>query len=162
MESGIYRGCSTLVSAGKKRRLTLIECGNDLNTMMDVAKIADLVSPFITPDQHNKMECQTGESSVMPPPHDTHTHTHTPPHTRTQTQVLLLVDASFGFEMETFEFLNVLQVHGFPRVMGVLTHLDLLRSTRTQRRVKKSLKQRFWTEIYQVWGWCVSMQGLPL
>lgn len=48
VESGIYRGCSTLVSAGKKRRLTLIECGNDLNTMMDVAKIADLVSAFIT------------------------------------------------------------------------------------------------------------------
>lgn len=39
-----------MVSAGKKRRLTLIECGNDLNTMMDVAKIADLVSAFITPD----------------------------------------------------------------------------------------------------------------
>lgn len=29
--------------AGKKRRLTLIECGNDLNTMIDIAKIADLV-----------------------------------------------------------------------------------------------------------------------
>ena len=29
--------------AGKKRRLTLIECGNDLNTMIDIAKVADLV-----------------------------------------------------------------------------------------------------------------------
>lgn len=38
--------------------------------------------------------------------------------------VLLLVDGGFGFEMETFEFLNLLQVHGFPKVMGVLTHLD--------------------------------------
>ena len=27
--------------------------------------------------------------------------------------VLLLVDASFGFEMETFEFLNILQVRVF-------------------------------------------------
>ena len=27
-----------------------------------------------------------------------------------QMQILLLVDASFGFEMETFEFLNILQV----------------------------------------------------
>ena len=123
--------------AGKKRRLTLIECGNDLNTMIDVAKIADLVSP-------SPLDGQTDGSVAVPPLH-THTHTHT--------QVLLLVDASFGFEMETFEFLNVLQVHGFPRVMGVLTHLDLLRSTRTQRRAKKSLKQRFWTEIYQVWDW---------
>ena len=26
--------------------------------------------------------------------------------------VLLLVDGSFGFEMETFEFLNILQVSG--------------------------------------------------
>ena len=55
-----------LLGAGKKRRLTLLECGSDLNTMLDVAKVADLV--------------------------------------------LLLVDASFGFEMETFEFLNILQV----------------------------------------------------
>ena len=28
--------------------------------------------------------------------------------------VLLLVDASFGFEMETFEFLNILQVMQAP------------------------------------------------
>ena len=28
---------------GKKRRLTFIECANDLNSMIDVAKIADLV-----------------------------------------------------------------------------------------------------------------------
>ena len=64
-------------------------------------------------------------------------------------QVLLLVDGSFGFEMETFEFLNILQTHGFPRVMGVLTHLDQLSTTKRLRRVKKTLKARFWTEIYQ-------------
>ena len=29
--------------AGKKRRLTLIECGNDINSMIDIGKIADLV-----------------------------------------------------------------------------------------------------------------------
>ena len=68
----------------------------------------------------------------------------------THLQVLLLVDASFGFEMETFEFLNILQVHGFPKVMGVLTHLDMFSSTKTLRKTKKRLKQRFWTEIYQV------------
>ncbi len=65
-------------------------------------------------------------------------------------QVLLLVDASYGFEMEAFEFLNILQVHGFPKVMGVLTHLDLIKSAKAQRKTKKRLKQRFWTEIYQV------------
>ena len=63
--------------------------------------------------------------------------------------VLLLVDASFGFEMETFEFLNVLQVHGFPKVIGVLTHLDRFRENKKLRTTKKRLKQRFWTEIYQ-------------
>ncbi len=65
-------------------------------------------------------------------------------------QVLLLVDASFGFEMEAFEFLNILQVHGFPKVMGILTHLDMINSAKAQRKTKKQLKQRFWTEIYQV------------
>ena len=90
--------------AGKKRRLTLIECNNDINCMIDVAKVADLV--------------------------------------------LLMVDASFGFEMETFEFLNICQSHGFPRIMGVLTHLDVFKNPKTLRRTKKILKHRFWTEIY--------------
>ena len=98
------QGPVTLVS-GKKRRLTLIECPNDINSMIDVAKVADLV--------------------------------------------LLLVDASFGFEMEIFEFLNVCQVHGFPRIMGVLTHLDTFKNAKTLQRTKKNLKQRFWTEVYQ-------------
>ncbi|KAI6647112.1 Bms1l protein [Oopsacas minuta] len=62
---------------------------------------------------------------------------------------LLLIDASFGFEIETFEFINILQVHGFPQVMGVLTHLDLIPRTKTLRRAKKDLRHRFWTEIYQ-------------
>lgn len=31
-------------SLGKKRRLTFMECNNDINTMIDLAKVADLVS----------------------------------------------------------------------------------------------------------------------
>jgi ribosome biogenesis protein BMS1 len=31
--------------------------------------------------------------------------------------ILLLIDGKFGFEMETFEFLNICQVHGFPKIM---------------------------------------------
>ena len=54
------------VIAGKSRRLCFIECPQDLNSMIDASKYADLV--------------------------------------------LLLVDGAFGFEMETFEFLNLLQV----------------------------------------------------
>ncbi|XP_029465344.1 ribosome biogenesis protein BMS1 homolog isoform X2 [Rhinatrema bivittatum] len=98
------RGPVTIVS-GKKRRLTIIECGCDINTMIDLAKVADLV--------------------------------------------LMLIDASFGFEMETFEFLNICQVHGFPKIMGVLTHLDTFRNNKQLRKVKKRLKHRFWTEVYQ-------------
>ncbi|KAI8809900.1 hypothetical protein BJ742DRAFT_852387 [Cladochytrium replicatum] len=97
-------GPVTVVS-GKNRRLTFIECNNDINSMIDVAKIADLV--------------------------------------------LLLIDASFGFEMETFEFLNILQTHGMPRIMGVLTHLDHFKDNKALRKTKKRLKHRFWTEIYQ-------------
>ncbi|KAG9338325.1 hypothetical protein JZ751_025881 [Albula glossodonta] len=97
-------GPITIVS-GKKRRLTFVECGNDINTMIDLAKVADLV--------------------------------------------LMLIDASFGFEMETFEFLNICQVHGFPRIMGVLTHLDSFKNNKTLRKTKKRLKHRFWTEVYQ-------------
>ncbi|KAI9362078.1 hypothetical protein DFJ73DRAFT_12216 [Zopfochytrium polystomum] len=97
-------GPITVVS-GKKQRLTFLECNNDLNSMIDTAKVADLV--------------------------------------------LLLIDGSFGFEMETFEFLNILQTHGFPRVMGVLTHLDRFKDNKRLRKTKKRLKQRFWTEIYQ-------------
>ena len=64
--------------------------------------------------------------------------------------MLLLVDASFGFEMETFELLNILQTHGFPKVIGVLTHLDVFKHYKTLKKTKKRLKQRFWTEVYQV------------
>jgi ribosome biogenesis protein BMS1 len=42
-----------------------------------------------------------------------------------------------------------LKVHGFPRVMGVLTHLDGFRNDDKLKKVKKALKHRFWTEIYQ-------------
>jgi hypothetical protein len=50
--------------------------------------------------------------------------------------------------METFEFLNILQTHGFPKVMGVFTHLDQFRTAKNLRKTKKLLKHRFWTEIY--------------
>ncbi|KAJ3345642.1 Glycoside hydrolase 2 (Mannanase, beta-galactosidase), partial [Kappamyces sp. JEL0680] len=98
-------GRETADRAGKNKRLTFIECNNDINSMVDIGKIADLV--------------------------------------------LLTIDASFGFEMETFEFLNIIQTHGFPKVMGILTHLDKFKDNKRLRKTKKVLKQRFWTEIYQ-------------
>ncbi|OCH92588.1 DUF663-domain-containing protein [Obba rivulosa] len=93
------------VVGGKKKRITFIECNNDLNSMIDIGKVADLV--------------------------------------------LLMIDGSYGFEMETFEFLNILQAHGFPKVIGILSHLDLIKKAATLRATKKALKKRFWTEIYQ-------------
>lgn len=43
---------------------------------------------------------------------------------------LLVIDASIGFEMETFEFLTILKSHGFPNVMGILTHLDFFKENK--------------------------------
>ena len=63
--------------------------------------------------------------------------------------VLLMVDSKFGFEMDHFEALNVLQTHGFPKVFGVFTHLDQFRTAKNLRKTKKLLKQRFWTDIYE-------------
>ena len=40
------RGPVTVV-AGKSRRLTFIECNNDLNSMIDIGKVADLVLMMI-------------------------------------------------------------------------------------------------------------------
>ncbi|GMI00985.1 hypothetical protein TrLO_g5990 [Triparma laevis f. longispina] len=62
---------------------------------------------------------------------------------------LLLIDASYGFEMETFEYLNILQTHGLSKCICVLTNLDSLKTAKALRNAKKELKQRFWTEVYQ-------------
>ncbi|KAM0793215.1 hypothetical protein ACM66B_000683 [Microbotryomycetes sp. NB124-2] len=62
--------------------------------------------------------------------------------------VLLMIDGSFGFEMETFEALSALSSHGMPKLMAVLTHLDLVKSAAALKAQKKRLKNRFWTEVY--------------
>lgn len=92
------KGPVTVVTS-KNRRITFYECNNDMNSMIDTAKVADLV--------------------------------------------LLMIDASFGFEMETFEFLNICQVHGFPRIMGVLTHMDLITNSKQLKKTKKKVETSF-------------------
>jgi len=62
---------------------------------------------------------------------------------------LVVIDASVGFEMETFEFLTIMQTHGFPNVMGVLTHLDYFKQNKNQQKAKKRMKKRFWKEVYE-------------
>lgn len=55
----------------------------------------------------------------------------------------------FLFLVVFFSFLIFFQVHGFPRVMGVLTHLDSFKNNKQLKNTKKVLKHRFWTEVYQ-------------
>jgi ribosome biogenesis protein BMS1 len=50
------KGPVTVVS-GKKRRLTFIECNNDLNSMIDIGKIADLVLLMIDGSFGFEMVC---------------------------------------------------------------------------------------------------------
>lgn len=63
--------------------------------------------------------------------------------------VIIMIDASYGFEMETFEFFNLLQLHGMPKVVGVLSHLDSFRNIKSLQKAKKAIKHRFWTEIFK-------------
>ena len=53
----------------------------------------------------------------------------------------------------------MLQVHGFPKVMGVLTHLDGFKDNKQLKKTKKALKHRFWTEIYQGVAGCGGSVG---
>lgn len=61
--------------------------------------------------------------------------------------VFLLIDGSYSFEMETFEFLSIAQVHGMPKMSGVVTHLDLLKTTKALKKRRKFLRHRFWHEV---------------
>ncbi|XP_070712320.1 ribosome biogenesis protein BMS1 homolog, partial [Pempheris klunzingeri] len=92
------------VVAGKRRRLTFIECPNDINSMVDLSKVVDLA--------------------------------------------LLIISAKDGLQMEIFEFLSMIQVTGFPKVMGVLTFLDQFKENKTLKVYKKKIKDRFWSDVY--------------
>lgn len=47
----------------------------------------------------------------------------------------------------------LLQVHGFPKIMGILTHLDMISKATAVKKAKKELKKRFWTELYKVYNY---------
>lgn len=91
------------VVVGKKYRMTFIECDCNINSMIDVAKVADLI--------------------------------------------LLTVNVQKGLEMYHFEFINMLQVHGMPRVIPVLNHLDHFKESSSSRALRKKIKQRLWTDL---------------
>ncbi|VDL63103.1 unnamed protein product [Hymenolepis diminuta] len=88
---------------GKKYRMTFIECDCNINSMIDVAKVADLI--------------------------------------------LLTVNVKNSLEMYHFEFINMLQVHGMPRVIPVLNHLDEFKQSSSSRAIRKRIKQRLWTDL---------------
>ena len=50
--------------------------------------------------------------------------------------------------MNTFEFIGIMQAHGFPKVLGCLTHLDKLKTNKAAKKAKKVMKKRFWRETY--------------
>lgn len=41
-----------------------------------------------------------------------------------------------------------MNAHGLPKIIAVLTHLDLIKSAATLKDQKKKLKHRFWTEVF--------------
>jgi ribosome biogenesis protein BMS1 len=49
--------------------------------------------------------------------------------------------------MDTFEFLSILQIHGFPRLLGVATHMDHIKDNKQKKKLKKELRLRFDIEI---------------
>ncbi len=96
------RGSLTM-RAGKKQRITFVECPNNMSSMIDLAKVADIA--------------------------------------------LVMIDASIGFEMETFEFLSLLKAHELPNVMGVLNHLDFFKDGKQLKKTRKKYKKRFESEM---------------
>jgi len=49
--------------------------------------------------------------------------------------------------MELFEAVSVLKTHGFPQVMGILTHLDMVKDNKSLKKMRKRMKDRFWKEV---------------
>ena len=132
----------------RNQRLTFFECPNDMNAMIDLAKIADLVVLIIDASFGFEMEtfeflnilqaryCLFGWpfGALLP---------------------LLCFSGSSAAEELWVTLLSVhcianraRQVHGFPKIIGVLTHLDDFRHNKRLQKTKKRLKQRFWAEIY--------------
>ena len=64
-------------------------------------------------------------------------------------QVLLQIVASYGFEIETFEFQNILPTDDFPKVLDI-SHISVFKNQNALKKINRALKQHFWTEVQQV------------
>ncbi|RZC90328.1 hypothetical protein C5167_031040 [Papaver somniferum] len=65
--------------------------------------------------------------------------------------IILLIDVSYGFEMETLEFVNLLKVHGMPKLIGVFTNLDcfLNKDVKIEEMRTARFKKLFRNEIHE-------------
>ncbi|KAF7684619.1 Ribosome biogenesis protein bms1 [Astathelohania contejeani] len=63
---------------------------------------------------------------------------------KTADLAICVIDGSFGLEMELFEFIGLLKVHGMCKIMFVITHLDKVRN---YRKVWRDVKKRLWKEV---------------
>lgn len=86
----------------KNQRITFIKCDNELYSLIDLSKIADIA--------------------------------------------IVMIDASIGFELETFEFISMLKNHGYTNVLGVLSHMDNFPQNKSLSKLKKTIKKRFQRE----------------
>ncbi|ANQ06032.1 Uncharacterized protein PCOAH_00003290 [Plasmodium coatneyi] len=98
------RGPISIITKALKR-YTFIEVDDNILSMIDVAKVADLC--------------------------------------------LLVIDGSYGLELETLEFVSILNTHGLPKVIGVVTHLDKFKDSKSIRKRKKKLNKRFSEEMVE-------------
>jgi len=72
---------------------------------------------------------------------------------------MLTIDASYGLEMPTFEFLSLIQTHGFIKLCSVFTHLDAMKTNKAMQKTKKALKHRIWRDVYPG-AKCFGISGL--
>ncbi|XP_026404777.1 ribosome biogenesis protein BMS1 homolog isoform X1 [Papaver somniferum] len=65
--------------------------------------------------------------------------------------VIFVIDVSYGFEMETLEFVSLLKVHGMPKVIGVFTHLDcfLNKDVKIEKMRTARFEKLFRNEIHE-------------
>jgi len=66
---------------------------------------------------------------------------------KTSDIVIFMIDGFFGLELETFECVSFLNSHGTPRVLSVVTHIDLFSNWKNLKKAKKRIKNRLKKEL---------------
>ena len=139
------KGPITVVS-GKSRRIQFIECGQDLNSMVDTAKLADLVLLCVDGDFGFEMETFEYLNILQAKQYNCYMRAILISwHCATQCQLINRNQPRWHAPRPSAcprASERAAQVHGFPKVMGVLTHLDQFKDPKKLRKTKKTLKAR--------------------